>query len=129
MWSSGDGYITLNNESITQSLYLTDSIGQGTVRIWFDGNGIDSYLVQSAYLQQNGHTVPVKVGGATTFYIPALGRWSDYSSTTLFDLPGTVSLVCTFKLKVPILVPIITGGAITTGTVTAVDDGSSHQST
>jgi hypothetical protein len=81
--------------------------------VFFAGNGVDSYLVQSAYITQDTHSVAMKVNGATTFYVPAFGRWSDYSSIAGFTVPGTADLVTVVKLNVPMLIPIVGGGDTT----------------
>jgi len=126
-WTTADAYVTLNNQTITQTLYLAS--GDSTrCKVWFAGNGVDSYQVQSAYLTQGIHSVSVKVNGQTSFLIPAFGRWSDYSSTTAFTLPGYVSFVTIVKLNVPILIPIIGYGDTTQtapsapGVVSWIDD-------
>jgi hypothetical protein len=127
-WGVGDGYITIDNETITQTLDLVATNSLGTpvtkAKVWFAGNGVDSYLVQSANVTMSGSTVPVLVNGASTFYIPASGRWSDLFSTTSFALPGTATFTFVVKLKVPILIPIISDnqdGPSVPGVVTTIE--------
>jgi hypothetical protein len=127
-WSSGDGvsasagYISVDNMTITQAItFTTDFLALMRCKVFFAGNGVDSYLVQSAYVTQDTHSVAIKVNGATTFYIPAYGRWSDYSSIAGFTVPGTADFVTVVKLKVPMLIPITGGGG--TGTVDTTQTG------
>jgi predicted transglutaminase-like cysteine proteinase len=133
-WGVGDGFIPLDNHTITQTMYLaaTNSLGVPATRckVWFAGNGVDAYIVQSSILQQGVHTVTVTVSGQSSgFMIPAYGRWSDYVSTTSFTLPGNVNFISVVKLKIPILIPITGGGDDTQtgpsapGVVTGVDNG------
>jgi hypothetical protein len=71
-------------------------------KVFFPGNGVDAYTVLSAFFTQDTHSVAVKVNGATTFFVPALGRWSDYSSIVGFTVPGDIHLLTTCKYVVPI---------------------------
>lgn len=103
-YSTGDGYITLNNETLEQTISFTT--GPST-RIWFAGNGVDSYLVQKAWLEQGVITREVLCNGSESFYVPAYGRYSDFFSINDFSLPGDATLYTTVKLKAPYLAPII----------------------
>jgi predicted transglutaminase-like cysteine proteinase len=136
-WGVGDGFIPLDNHTITQTMYLaaTNSLGVPATRckVWFAGNGVDAYIVQSSILQQGAHTVTVTVNGQSSgFMIPAYGRWSDYVSTTSFTLPGNVNFISVVKLKIPILIPITGGGDDTQtgpsapGVVSILDNDSSE---
>jgi hypothetical protein len=125
-FNTGSGIVSVENASISQNIALasTDAAGNAVVRarLFFAGNGVDSYLVKSSYVTDGTNTVPVKISGASTFYIPAFGRWSDYFSTASFTLLATVSFVSILDLKVPLLMPGIGGnqsgesavGAVTT---------------
>lgn len=90
----------LMNASLQQTIYL-QAVGT-TVKLWIPGNGISAYTIQSASLSQGSVLVPVKVNGHTGFQVPALGRWSDYISTTGFTLPGNVTLTICVLGEVPI---------------------------
>jgi hypothetical protein len=130
-WSSGGvsgsaGYLSCDNLTITDTITLGSEFATlMRAKIYLAGNGVDSYLVQSASFQQDVHRSPITVNNATTFYVPAYGRWSDYSSLVGFTIPGTVDAVMECKLKVPILIPI-TGDSTGTGEpgiIGAIDDG------
>ncbi|MFA5457338.1 MAG: hypothetical protein WC261_06880 [Synergistaceae bacterium] len=90
----------LINQFVSQTLFL-QAVGT-TVKLWIPGNGISAYTIQSASLSQGSVLVPVKVNGHTGFQVPALGRWSDYISTTGFTLPGNVTLTICVLGEVPI---------------------------
>jgi hypothetical protein len=126
-WSSGGasgsaGYLSCDNVTITDTITLGSEFAiLMRAKTYLAGNGVDSYLVQSASFQQDAHWSPITVNNATTFYVPAYGRWSDYSSLVGFTIPGTVDAVMECKLKVPILTPIIGGGG--TGTIDTTPTG------
>jgi hypothetical protein len=139
-WSSGAvsgsaGYLSCDNLTITDTITLGSEFATlMRAKIYLAGNGVDSYLVQSASFQQDVHRSPITVNNATTFYVPAYGRWSDYSSLVGFTIPGTVDAVMECKLKVPILIPIIGGGgdvpidptpsgSPSPGVISYIDDG------
>jgi hypothetical protein len=125
-WSSGGvsasaRHISVDNMTITQAVtFTTDFLALMRCKVFFAGNGVDSYLVQSAYVTQDTHSVAMKVNGATTFYVPAYGRWSDYSSIAGFTVPGTADFVTVVKFNVPMLIPITTGGTQTGPSVPGV---------
>lgn len=91
----------LMNKFISQTLYL-QAVGT-TVKVWLAGNGSSTYKIKSAVLTQGSVSVPVTVNGQTSFQVPALGRWSDYVSTTGFTLPGNVTLTTCVLGEVPII--------------------------
>jgi hypothetical protein len=119
-WGVGDGSVPVDNATINQTLDLT---GTGTnIKVWFAGNGSSSYWVQSSVVTQGALTKVVKVNGATTFQIPAYGRWSDYLSISGFTLPGTATFTSVVKLSIPMLIPILYDPG--TGVATPQDTGS-----
>lgn len=91
----------LMNVSQSQSLYL--QAGFISIKIWLEGNGSTSYLVNSAGLRQGSKVVSLKCLGAMSFYVPPLGRWSDLTSLTGFTVPGTAILDVSFRGDVPVL--------------------------
>jgi hypothetical protein len=96
---------TYMDGSVTTDTILTlDSnyVALMRCKVFFPGNGVDAYTVLSAFFTQDTHSVAVKVNGATTFQVPAFGRWSDYSSIAGFTVPGDIHLLTTCKYQVPI---------------------------
>jgi hypothetical protein len=95
---------TYMDGSVTTDTILTlDSnyVALMRCKVFFPGNGVDAYTVLSAFFTQDTHSVAVKVNGATTFSVPAFGRWSDYSSIAGFTVPGDIHLLTTCKYTVP----------------------------
>ena len=85
----------------TQTVTLQDT---NSAKFWFPGNGIDSYLVLSAVITQGALSTPLKVNGATAFYVPKDGRWSDFASIANFNLPGEVTFsfsIASTSAKIP----------------------------
>lgn len=113
VFNAGDGYVECDHQEITQTLSVEAVTALGVpvtqIKVFLAGNGADSYLVNSAVVRQGAVSVPVLVNGASSFYVPAFGRWSDYLPTTGFTLPGNVDFITTVSLKVPIMIPIVGG--------------------
>lgn len=103
----GSPVIQIENVTITRTLYLSAETQLGypatKVKVWFEGNGVSPYLIQSAELNQGSISVPVTVNGLGTYYVPVYGRWSDYVSTTGFTLPGNVDFNSTVSMEVPVI--------------------------
>jgi len=97
---SGIGKSQALTATVTQTLSVTVAVP--SARFWLAGNGVSSVLATSATLSQGSKSIPITVNGATSFYIPATGRWSDYASIADFDLPGNVTISISFPEEVPI---------------------------
>jgi hypothetical protein len=82
-------------------------------KFFFRGTGTIAYRIVSATARQGTISIPILVNGATTFYVPPSGRWSDLFSTTSFTLPGNVSI---FTIGEGGIIPLsddaITGGSL-----------------
>lgn len=91
---SGIGKSQALTATVTQTLSVTVAVP--SARFWLAGNGVSSVLATSATLSQGSKSIPITVNGATSFYIPATGRWSDYASIADFDLPGNVTISISF---------------------------------
>lgn len=97
------GYSTIYMGTVTQVYSLSLAGGHPRVKLWFDGNGQDTYHIDSAYIEQGVKTVNVCAG----FYVPRNGRWSDWIDISSLTLPATVTLYIT--LSVPANIPINSG--------------------
>jgi hypothetical protein len=95
---SGIGKSQALTATVTQTLSVTVAVP--SARFWLAGNGVSSVLATSATLSQGSKSIPITVNGATSFYIPATGRWSDYASIADFDLPGNVTISISFPEEV-----------------------------
>ena len=95
---SGIGKSQAITATVTQTLSVTVAVP--SARFWLAGNGVSSVLATSATLSQGSKSIPITVNGATSFYIPATGRWSDYASIADFDLPGNVTISISFPEEV-----------------------------
>jgi hypothetical protein len=71
-------------------------------KVFIAGNGVEPYFFMSGSFVQGAHSVAVKANGATSFYVPPFGRWSDYSSLTGFTVPGTIIFRYNVKGQVPV---------------------------
>jgi hypothetical protein len=69
----------------------------GNIKFWFAGNGVSSYLVNSARLIQGSRNIPIKMGGQQSFYVPPAGRYSDEIYIGDFTVPGTATVTITFS--------------------------------
>lgn len=109
-----DCFTSLDNEPFSRSsltLELQNILGlnYAKVRVWFAGNGIGSYRINSAYFDQDPVFVPITVNGALSFEVPAFGRWSDYVSTTALDLEFGLDFVTVARQNIPMLYRITDG--------------------
>lgn len=86
---------TAATATVSQTFVL--SSGYSVKQFWFSGNGASSILVSSARLIQGSKNIPLKVNGATSFYISATGRWSDFVSIADFTLGQNVTVTITFQ--------------------------------
>lgn len=112
-----DGSYQFTQQQATQLLTLSSPASP--IRVWFAGNGVDNYLVESAVLSGGDGSVSLMCNGHASFYVPPSGRWSDDFSVSSFT-SGDASLVFAAKGNVPLVYP--EGGTGALGIITAVDD-------
>jgi len=95
---SGIGSGTTSVSGSVSQTFTLPAMNQ--INIWLAGNGTSSQSVTSCRLSQGAKSIPVTVNGATSFIIPATGRWSDAASISDFTLPGEVTLTAFYQVTV-----------------------------